>query len=411
MQRPARPRHRRAGAILQRPWRLPLLAVRLLRRWTTLTRQARRSRRGPAGRRARRLPRPLRRPAGPAALPRRPIVLDHLIGAADTARDRGETGATQAARARRLDRAALGAADVVVVDTEEQRRTLSAATAAKAVVVPVGARRAWFAAAAACGRRPAAGGLLRPLHAAAGHPVIGAALARLADAGRRRGDHGRHRPGARRGPRARRRPPRITWLDWVPGADLPALVAAHDVCLGIFGTTPKALRVVPTKVYQGAAAGCAVVTWDTAPQRRALGAGAVFVPPGDAAALADALVRLADDRDALGRAAAAVVPTPPAATSPPARPWPRSSLCCGPDDRRHRVTPTEPPLSPAAWLRWGRCSPRCPAGAIDVLEVGCGQGGFGVRLARRYPAYVGVEPDRQAFEVAQAPAGRRRRPR
>ena len=91
----------------------------------------------------------------------------------------------------------------------------------------------------------------------------------------------------------------VRWLDWVPAAELPALVAAHDVCLGIFGTGDKALRVVPNKVFQGAAAGCAVITSDTAPQRRVLGDAAVLVPPGDPAALADALLRLADDREAL----------------------------------------------------------------------------------------------------------------
>ena len=67
--------------------------------------------------------------------------------------------------------------------------------------------------------------------------------------------------------------------------------------------------MVPNKVFQGAAAGCAVVTSDTAPQRRLLGtvlqesgpeeSGAVLVPPGDPDALADALLRLAGDRDAL----------------------------------------------------------------------------------------------------------------
>lgn len=92
------------------------------------------------------------------------------------------------------------------------------------------------------------------------------------------------------------------WIEWVDSTALPALVAAHDVCLGIFGTGPKALRVVPNKVFQGAAAGCAIVTSDTAPQRRALGDGAVYVPPGDAGALADALTRLAADRTELAAA-------------------------------------------------------------------------------------------------------------
>ncbi|KQW52608.1 group 1 glycosyl transferase [Nocardioides sp. Root1257] len=297
--------------ILQRPWLLPQLGVRLLQRWTTLARAARR----------------LRRESPPDAvlvgylghfdvlLARRlfrdvPIVLDHLIGAADTARDRGETSRLKQGALARLDRAALGAADIVLVDTEEQRGTLSTEAAAKAVVVPVGARRTWFAA-----PRPAHDGPLRvvffglytPLQ---GTRVIGAALARLADGPTpvevtmigtgQEYDEVRALVGDR---------PRVSWLDWVAAADLPALVAAHDVCLGIFGTNPKALRVVPNKVYQGAAAGCAVVTADTVPQRRVLGDGAVLVPPGDAEALTDALVRLAEDRDELARAAAAAYDT------------------------------------------------------------------------------------------------------
>jgi glycosyltransferase involved in cell wall biosynthesis len=78
-------------------------------------------------------------------------------------------------------------------------------------------------------------------------------------------------------------------------------VAEHDVCLGIFATSPKGRRVVPNKVYQGAAAGCAIVTSDTAPQRRLLGDDALLVPPGDAAALAGALRDLAADRDTCER--------------------------------------------------------------------------------------------------------------
>ena len=85
---------------------------------------------------------------------------------------------------------------------------------------------------------------------------------------------------------------RVRWIDWVEPARLPELVASHDVCLGIFGTGPKALRVVPNKVFQGASAGCAVVTSDTKAQRAALADGARFVPPGDAGALAAELARL-----------------------------------------------------------------------------------------------------------------------
>ena len=97
----------------------------------------------------------------------------------------------------------------------------------------------------------------------------------------------------------------IEWIDWVEAADLPAVVARHDVCLGIFGTGPKALRVVPNKVFQGAAAGCAIVTSDTDPQARVLGVAAILVPPGDDAALADVLLGLAADPSRLSAARAA----------------------------------------------------------------------------------------------------------
>jgi SAM-dependent methyltransferase len=60
-----------------------------------------------------------------------------------------------------------------------------------------------------------------------------------------------------------------------------------------------------------------------------------------------------------------------------------------------------PPLAPRAWLRWDlvdRLVAELDPGTI--LELGCGQGAFGARLAAR-AAYVGVEPDEAAYEVAQ----------
>jgi glycosyltransferase involved in cell wall biosynthesis len=89
---------------------------------------------------------------------------------------------------------------------------------------------------------------------------------------------------------------RIRWIDWVPAADLPRLVAAHDVCLGVFGAEEKTARVVPMKVYQGAAAGCAVVTANSPPIARTFGDTVVMIPPARADLLADALRVLQADR-------------------------------------------------------------------------------------------------------------------
>lgn len=58
-----------------------------------------------------------------------------------------------------------------------------------------------------------------------------------------------------------------------------------------------------------------------------------------------------------------------------------------------------PPLTPNAWLRWDLVSRLLPENAYAVLEIGCGQGGFGVRLSRMY-RYVGLEPDPESFRIA-----------
>ena len=64
----------------------------------------------------------------------------------------------------------------------------------------------------------------------------------------------------------------------------------------------------------------------------------------------------------------------------------------------------QPALSPNAWLRWEAVRPLIPHDALSVLEVGCGRGGFAVRLADGRK-YVGVEPDAVSAEVARARLG------
>ena len=327
--------------VLRQPWRLPLLAAEVLRTWLALAR------------RARRLPRPDAVLVGylghfDVLLARRlfrgvPVVHDLLVFAADTARDRGAGGVKQALL-RRLDAAAIGASDLVVVDTEEHRLALPAHRLDDGLVVPVGAPASWTA------PRPAPrGGPLRvvffglftPLQ---GAPVIGAALALLAGSGIEvtmvgSGQDLDRTRGLAAGMTA------VTWLDWVPPSDLPVLVTGHDVCLGIFSARGKGTRVVPNKVFQGAAAGCAVVTSDTPPQRRLLGDAAVLVPPGDPAALAASLRALADDRDRLLALRLAAWELAGRAFSPAAVVEPLlARLQVGPPDRRGPASDREVPV-------------------------------------------------------------------
>lgn len=77
------------------------------------------------------------------------------------------------------------------------------------------------------------------------------------------------------------------------------------------------------------------------------------------------------------------------------------------------MTAPLPPLTPRAWLRWDVVSRLLDGidgpGSSTVLEIGCGQGSMGARLARR-GSYLGVEPDAASAAVAEArvaPAGGR----
>ena len=228
------------------------------------------------------------------------LVLDHLAPVAGTMSDRGQRGLV-GTLARRLDASAVRRSALVIVDTPEHARLLPGD---RSVVVPVGAPQGWFQGEDVVSEPPPLTvvffGLYTPLH---GAPVIAEALARALNRGARiEVDLVGEGQELRRSREWLDGRPGVRWWRWVPPDELPAFVAAHHVCLGIFGTTPKASRVVPNKVFQGAAAGCAVVTSDTVPQRRSLGDAGVFVPAGDAAALADVLVALAEDPTAVSRA-------------------------------------------------------------------------------------------------------------
>jgi glycosyltransferase involved in cell wall biosynthesis len=102
----------------------------------------------------------------------------------------------------------------------------------------------------------------------------------------------------------------VQWLGELPAAELRSHTLAADVCLGVFGRSEKAARVVPNKVYDGLACGRPIVTADTDGAREWLrdGESALLTPAGDGPALAGALRRLLDvgERARLGQAALAL---------------------------------------------------------------------------------------------------------
>jgi glycosyltransferase involved in cell wall biosynthesis len=89
----------------------------------------------------------------------------------------------------------------------------------------------------------------------------------------------------------------IRFLDSTPPHILAETIRESDLCLGIFGTTGKAARVVPNKVYEALASGKPVITGDSPAAREFLidGVDCLLCERGDPRALAAAIRRLQDD--------------------------------------------------------------------------------------------------------------------
>lgn len=80
----------------------------------------------------------------------------------------------------------------------------------------------------------------------------------------------------------------VTFIPPVPFAEIPALIRSADLTLGIFGTSGKAARVIPHKVYDAVACGARVITADTPAIREKFSEkdGVYLVPAGNPEALA-----------------------------------------------------------------------------------------------------------------------------
>ncbi|MEY9951048.1 glycosyltransferase involved in cell wall biosynthesis [Leifsonia sp. EB34] len=252
-----------------------------------------------------------------ARLRRVPLVVDGFVGLAETHIDDWGTARRRSARGiayRSIDALAATVADAYLIDTDLRAAAVVARhrrrTAANTFAIPVGAP-AW----AVSTPLPETDTTLRVLYYGNYIPLHGLPLVvdAVAEARLRRpvsltligGGDGRtpiERAVADRG-----LGPITTFEDPVPETALRDRIAAHDVVLGVFGSSAKARSVLANKLWQGLACGRAVITQDSPALdelRPLVGDQLIATVPGDAGSLADALVavdpaRRYDDRSAL----------------------------------------------------------------------------------------------------------------
>ncbi len=231
-----------------------------------------------------------------AALKRAPVVFDPFFSLHDTVvSDRGlYSGRSLVARfAAFFDRWSLRLADTVIADTEPQLelyRELAGGLKRAGGVLAVGADDDLFFPRPEPDEQPKVVlyyGKLIPLH---GVVTIVEAAASLQSSGlhtvmigegpdRDVLDEAIARTGAV-----------IERHGMIPLEELPAHVARAAVCLGVFGASEKAGRVIPHKVYEALAMRRPVVTRDGPAVRAAFIDGEVVaIPPEDPHALADAI--------------------------------------------------------------------------------------------------------------------------
>ncbi len=244
-----------------------------------------------------------------AAFRHAPLVFDPLVSLLDTfAGDRGlvRSGGAKATAVRAVDEVAFRLPRLVLADTWAHAAYYQEAFGLardRVAVVPVGALPETRADGAA--RTLARGEPLTVLQYGKWSPMHGAEVV-LAAAELLRAESFRfvligegQLSAELRGIIAARGLTNVEWLGELPAAELRAHTLAADVCLGVFGGSEKAARVVPNKVFDALACGRPVVTAGSDGAREWLcdGDTALLTPAGDAAALAAALRRLLDERE------------------------------------------------------------------------------------------------------------------
>ena len=233
-------------------------------------------------------------PAARHAARERPVVFNPLVSLADTlVADRGRfrPGSLPARALEAVDRRAFRSADLVVADTQAHAQFLAELAGLDLVEVCfVGAEERLFGpgwkpperfGALFVGKLIPLQGVETILAAARLAPEIPFRVVGSGQLAKLLAD----------------RPANVEHVPWVEYHLLPAELHGAGCALGIFGTTGKAQRVIPNKAFQALACGTPLVTADTLAARELLANGdsAILVPPGDPAALAEAVRLLAAD--------------------------------------------------------------------------------------------------------------------
>jgi glycosyltransferase involved in cell wall biosynthesis len=97
----------------------------------------------------------------------------------------------------------------------------------------------------------------------------------------------------------------IEFVNWIEYTHLPIYMAKADVCLGIFGNTGKASRVIPNKVFQALAVKKPIITGDTPAAREALShmENAYLCDKESQESIAEAVLALKEDEALRGKLA------------------------------------------------------------------------------------------------------------
>jgi len=236
---------------------------------------------------------------------RKPLVFDAFTSLYDSAVSDREIVKAKSIRALRyyfLDRVALSLADAILVDTKQHAEhfiSWFSVKPSKISVIPVGVSDDWFYPRPSSGREDSYlliqfYGTFIPLHGVQ-YIVKAAKILEEKYADVRIELIGKGQTFEDAYALAQQlRLRNLSFVEPVPPTELPLLIARVDICLGIFGDTGKAHRVIPNKVYQSLAMRKPVITGDSPAIREVFrdGEHLLLCRMADPESLAEAILQL-----------------------------------------------------------------------------------------------------------------------